>query len=172
MKLSSVVEAQAAGKEPVQDPPEEAVRAAVRDSLADLIAVDQHLLDADCSERSVTHQLAVHLSRRFPDYNVDCEYNRDGFDVKRLQLSEREVHVGDDALDAVTVFPDVVVHIRGTNDANLLVVEVKKASSTVDHAYDIEKLSAFKAQLHYRYAVHIVIGYRRDGRLVNQQEWQ
>ncbi|HJV81342.1 hypothetical protein [Noviherbaspirillum sp.] len=153
-------------------PKDESVRAAVNAALGELIKVDDHLLHVDCSERSITHQLAVHLSKHFPGYHVDCEYNRDGFNVKKLQLAEREVPVADDALDAVTVFPDVIVHIRGTQEKNLLVVEVKKASSMVSHEYDIEKLKAFKEQLGYAYAVHIVVGYSRDGKLVSEQEWQ
>lgn len=154
-------------------PPTKAiVHRAVVAALDELIAADHHLLQVDSSERSFTHQLAVHLSRHFPHYHVDCEYNRDGFEVKKLQLAERAVMVDDDALDAVTVFPDVIVHVRGTQESNLLVIEAKKASSAADHDYDICKLNAFKMQLGYTYAVHVVIGYDRNGKLVNQQNWQ
>jgi hypothetical protein len=146
---------------------EEFVRASVARATLELISTDSQLLDADCSERSITHQLAIHLSKHFDAYHVHCEYNRDGFEVKKLQLVERAVC--DDELDAVTVFPDIIVHVRGTPDENLLVVEVKKASSSVNCAYDIAKLQAFKSQLLYNFAVHIVIGYKRERTLVNQQ---
>lgn len=148
----------------------EYVRNAVDRAVADLISRDAHLLAADCSERSLTHQLARHLSRYFEDFDVDCEYNRDGFDVKKLQLSAREVC--DDELDAVTVFPDIIVHIRGRSNKNLLVIEVKKASSSISATYDIAKLHAFKDQLFYSHAVHLVVGYKRDGTFVSQQLWQ
>lgn len=149
---------------------EEYVRKAVESAILELISADSLLLDANCSERSITHQLATHLSKHFTGYHVDCEYNRDGFEVKKLQLDERTVRV--DLLDAITVFPDIIVHVRGTSDANLLVVEVKKASSSVNNSYDIAKLQAFKTQLLYDFAVHVVIGYKRDGSFVNRQSWQ
>lgn len=117
---------------------------------------DLHLLNVDASERSMTHRLAVHLIEQFPDHDIDCEYNRDGFDVKRLELAERAAK--DDDVEAVTVFPDIVVHRRGHNDDNLLVIEVKKRGSKISADYDLEKLRAFKAGLAYRHAVHLTIG--------------
>jgi len=138
-------------------------------ALDSLCAVDQHLLHVNASERSMSHRLAVHLASRFPDFDVDCEYNRDGFDVKRLALSEQPVR--DDDVNAVTVFPDIVVHKRGHSKSNLLVVEMKKGSSNVSPRYDLEKLEAFRRELGYRYSVHCTIGYGRDGSLVRRVDW-
>lgn len=140
-------------------------------ALSRLRDLDLHLLSVDASERSMTHRLAVHLIEQFPCYDIDCEYNRDGFDVKRLQLSEPPVPVGDDALDAVTVFPDIVVHRRGHNEDNLLVIEVKKRSSTIGPAYDLKKLRAFKSELKYRHAVHLTIGLDGDGQPLVAKHW-
>lgn len=133
-----------------------------------LIECDSYLLDANSSERSVTHRLAVYLMEVFPDYDVDCEYNRDGFDVKRLELPQR--NCVDDALDAVTVFPDIVVHRRGSNKHNLFVIEVKKSSSTISSDYDVQKLHAFRSQLAYAFAAHVTIGIA-NGRLVRKTLW-
>ncbi|WP_175725215.1 hypothetical protein [Burkholderia ambifaria] len=134
-----------------------------------LCQLDEYLLRVDASERSISHRLAMHLTSRFPNFDVDCEYNRDGFDVKRLALSGREVR--DDDIDAVTVFPDIVVHKRGHNKSNLLVVEMKKGSSNVSPQYDLEKLEAFRRELGYRHSVHCTIGYGRDGSLVRRVVW-
>lgn len=138
-------------------------------ALDSLCAVDRHLLHVDASERSISHRLAVHLASEFPDFDVDCEYNRVGFDVKRLTLSERKAR--DDDLEAVTVFPDIVVHKRGSNESNLLVVEMKKGSSNVSPRYDLEKLDAFRRELGYRYSVHCTIGYGRDGSFIRRVDW-
>ena len=78
----------------------------------------------------------------------------------------------DDDLDAVTIFPDIIVHKRGTNDQNLLVVEVKKASSAISSKYDFEKLRAFKAELRYAFAAHVTIGYTRDGKFTRKVAWE
>ncbi|UEP40329.1 hypothetical protein [Burkholderia sp. B21-005] len=134
-----------------------------------LCAVDHYLLRVDANERSISHRLAVHLASQFPDFDVDCEYNRDGFDVKRLALSQREVR--DDDVEAVTVFPDIVVHKRGSNESNLLVVEIKKISSNVGSSYDLKKLEAFRRQLGYRHSAHCTIGYNRCGKLIRRILW-
>lgn len=145
------------------------VQALLNVAIDTLVRVDHHLLDVNASERSVTHQLAAHLASLFPDYSVDCEYNRDGFDIKKLAL---EPHVAEgDALDAVTVFPDIVLHVRGTNSHNLLVVEVKKAASKGSTEYDLKKLAAFKSDLDYVYAAHLVIGYALNGQFVRSVKW-
>ena len=67
------------------------VHAALNEAIEQLFIIDRYLLDADASERSLSHRLAVHMIDRFPNYEIDCEYNRDGFDVKKLTLSARNV---------------------------------------------------------------------------------
>lgn len=49
-----------------------------------LLAQDAHLLIVDANERSLTHRLAMYLQAEFPDYHVDCEYNRNGMNAKKL----------------------------------------------------------------------------------------
>ncbi|BCM24872.1 hypothetical protein [Methyloradius palustris] len=139
-------------------------------ALDKLFELDAYLLDIDSSERSMSHRLAIHLMSELPDYDVDCEYNRDGFDVKRLQLPERMAIVDDD-IEAVTVFPDIIIHQRGTKDRNLLVIEMKKGSSTIDSSYDIRKLKAFLSELNYMYALHLRIGKCRNNEMARELVW-
>lgn len=47
---------------------------------------DKSLLDCNAAERSMTHGLAVYLKDLFPNYNVDCEYNREGKDGNQKNL--------------------------------------------------------------------------------------
>lgn len=149
---------------------QDTVTAAVNAALDALLAHDAHLIDADTSERSLSHQLAVHLAAHIPGYHIDCEYNRDGFDVKRLALAERKAT--DEALEAVTVFPDIIVHERGHRGRNLLVVEVKKASSAISDDYDLLKLDAFKSELGYQFALHLRFGLNASGTLVRKLQWR
>ena len=37
---------------------------------------DSYLLKVGANERSITHRLAIYLEDEFPDYNVDCDYNK------------------------------------------------------------------------------------------------
>ncbi|MGA2162566.1 MAG: hypothetical protein ABSG28_10305 [Methanoregula sp.] len=70
------------------------------------------LLDLTADERAATHRIAIYLEKQFPDWDVDCEYNRKGRIRKGLP-------------DIGSVRPDIVIHHRDT-DENLLVFEVKK----------------------------------------------
>jgi hypothetical protein len=75
--------------------------------------------------------------------------------------AKRLGHLGlnpDEADDqAQTVFPDVIVHRRGT-DANLLVIEFKKSTSPIDREADIRKLREYRAQLGYQHALFVELG--------------
>jgi hypothetical protein len=116
------------------------------------LARDGHLLQVDANERSMTHKLAEYLQAEFPDWNVDCEYNRDGDLIKKMVgLLDRETTTDD--TDAKSVFPDIIVHLRGTK-RNLVVIEAKK-SSYKDKDADEAKLRAYKDELGYKFAFKI-----------------
>ncbi|MFD0912706.1 hypothetical protein [Methylophilus luteus] len=156
--------------EHISPPPLSDVKNALEMAISRLLQKDHHLLAANASERSLTHWLAIHLMPFFKNYEVDCEYNRDGFDVKKLMLNERPVV--DTQLEAVTVFPDIIVHRRGSNNYNLLVVEVKKSKSAEGSGYDLMKLKAFKEELNYTYAAHVILGEQSPGKLIYEINWQ
>jgi hypothetical protein len=127
----------------------QAILAAV-DSLLDR---DAYLLKADANERSISHRLGMYLEREFPDFNVDCEYNRDGIEPKKLPRFVLQPDSQD--TDAKTVFPDIIVHRRATNDDNLLVVEIKKTSNGDEREHDRRKLRGYKSILGYQYALFL-----------------
>jgi hypothetical protein len=60
--------------------------------LADLISRDAHLIVANCRERSLTHQWAGDRSSYFEKYDVDCEYKRNGFEVKSRRAPYTTCH--------------------------------------------------------------------------------
>jgi hypothetical protein len=119
------------------------------------------LLAIDANERSLSHHLAIYLFPRFPQWDVDCEYNRDGIDDhKVLDLPARTQPTATD-VDARTVFPDIIVHRRGQPGAanNLLVVEVKKSSNknAAEFVYDRVKLRQFQREFGYQNAYLVVL---------------
>ena len=111
---------------------------------------DKPLLDVDANERSITHQLAVHLGSYFPDYDIDCEYNRVGIEPKKLDGLKRSV--SSDDTNATTVYPDIIVHKRRESD-NLVVIEAKKQN--ISSELDRQKLKLYKSELGYKYAYMI-----------------
>lgn len=115
-----------------------------------VIKNDAYLLVAAANERSITHRLAIYLEAEFPEYNVDCEYNKNGSYPKRL-INFRKT-INSDNTDGVTVYPDIIVHHRGTND-NFIVIEAKKSSNT--DLEDREKLQVYKTELSYTHAFFV-----------------
>lgn len=111
-----------------------------------LLKNDSHLLIVDANERSITHKLAEYLQLEFPQYNVDCEYNRKGLGIKKLDSFKKNIKSDD--TDATSVYPDIIIHHRGTEN-NLVVIEAKKLSNLGN---DDEKLLAYKKDLKYKYA--------------------
>ena len=116
-----------------------------------LLTNDAYLLTHNLNERSITHKFAEHLKREFEEWDVDCEYNRDHDYTKRLHLPPRN-DISSADLDAKTVFPDIIVHRRGTNE-NIAVIEVKKSTNPEGDEWDMLKLEAFRTQLGYRVAL-------------------
>src|SRR5882762_9967160 len=124
---------------------EEAQRGMTREEASTLVnyAIDQlvaHepiLLELNVTERALSHHLACYMAARVPaPLSVDCEYNRHFDDPKRLNLPHRNSL--DREIRATTVFPDIIVHERNSDNRNLLVLEIKKPGE--DIAYDEIKL--------------------------------
>lgn len=121
--------------------PEE-IRDKLTVALTKLYERDRVLLDIDANERSLTHKLAEYLQVQFEGWHVDCEYNKEVDQVKRLpwKISKHE--------DGSRVYPDIIVHERKTSN-NLLVIEVKK--SGISGFDDLEKLREFATNSKFGY---------------------
>jgi hypothetical protein len=149
----------------------ESIRTALEGALDQLRIDHEQLFHSDANERSLTHWLAAILAPRFPGWDVDCEYNRDGFAPKRIRI---RTEVPSDDLNAETVFPDIIVHRRGTAD-NLLVVEAKKSNNREGDTRDRQKLEAFMSGkpdgLGYKFGALVVFGVENGGPGTNVELW-
>ena len=69
---------------------------------------------------------------------------------------------GDDIqifLEQVTTYPDIIVHERGNNNHNILVVEIKKSNNKSDWEIDKRKLEGFTKKEEgygYKLGLHLV----------------
>ena len=122
-----------------------------------LIEKDGHLLKVDANERSITHRLAIHLESEFPGYDVDCEYNRDGFGSKKLKGFKKKIDSDDE--NGTTVYPDIIIHHRGKK-CNFIVIEAKKISNRDDS--DKEKLVIYKKDSLYEHAYFVIFLVGKD----------
>ncbi len=145
---------------------QETFRERVEEVVASFLAVEAELLINNASEQAMTHRLAVLLENEFPEWNVDCEYNRDQEAVKRLKYAISSEY----SVDEKDVVPDIIVHKRMT-DNNLLVIEVKKSTNTEPDEKDLSKLRAFREQLGYQNAVFIRFMAGTDTPCIQDIQW-
>ena len=144
-------------------PPVDDVHKKVDQAIAQLVDKDKYLLQIDANERALSHRLGLYLQLLFKDWDVDCEYNRDLDNPKRLKSYNSLLILSKDQpvrtiseTDPITVFPDIIIHKRGTHD-NLLIIEVKKTTSKVSSDFDYFKLKEFKYQYGYKHALFLKI---------------
>lgn len=114
-----------------------------------LLDADAHLFEVCVGERAISHRLGTHLEANFPGWHVDCEYDRDGVDPKRIASGS-----GNDADEGSRVLPDIIVH-RRRHGPNLLVLVLKKSSNREPDDRDLEKLRAHTEELGYMHGVFI-----------------
>lgn len=115
-------------------------------SLEETYIKDAHLYENNLCERSLTFHLGLIMySKRgdfgLGDYDVDSEYNKNGELQKVINSKVR--------------YPDLIIHKRGKNpNNNLLVIEIKKGSryfKREDFDNDVAKLKFLTENEDYQY---------------------
>ena len=133
-------------------------------AMAMAMARDIQLMQEGRSERAVAHRLAVYLEDRFPRWHVDCEYNRQGTANSYGAREKKSVSPGRGLPgppgnpSSVDIDPDIIVHQRGPDGPNLLVIEVKPVG--VDLKKDLAKLRKCLTEPHLRYRFAVSVTYR------------
>ena len=126
---------------------------------------DSYLLTSKANERSITHRLTIYVEHEFPEFNVDCEFNRKGLETKKLESFKKEV--SSDDTKGVSVYPDIIVHHRGTAN-NFVVIEAKTSAEDEECqkpnpcTCDRCKLRAYKVDLGYAHAFYVIFPVDRE----------
>ena len=139
-------------------------------SLDELYANDYHLIvnrpltdlgkdeEHHVGERAIVFRFAHYLQNliekdgTFNEFNLDCEYNRNGVSTKKLPSFPNGT------------FPDVILHKRGNNDNNILIIEVKTYWNK-DQFNDCRKIMEFtqlSGQFGFLYGEAILLEKSRD----------
>lgn len=133
------------------------LKKALSDGIDILYKHDQHLIVQNLAERSIAHMLAVHLMTVLSEhkFHIDCEYNGDiegpglrkTIWVLKEKLSEiKKIKKTEEEWRELSVFPDIIIHRRGSNLNNNLIIEIKKNyGQKVDDEFDRMKLSCYTA---------------------------
>ncbi|KKN46909.1 hypothetical protein LCGC14_0668140 [marine sediment metagenome] len=142
---------------------------------------DQDLLDIEVNERTITHKLAEYIQDQFPNYDVDCEYNRYEKDTKRIRsIKNRSLDITKlkkyqiekliwEDKKALTIYPDIIIHKRKSPNNNLLIIEVKKSSNNKGEDFDIKKIEELmEPPYKYKFGLFLRIGIQNEN---NKCKW-
>lgn len=137
----------------------------VSQALDELYFKDDYLIkngsksNSHLSERSIMFRLGIYIDRIMGEkFNVDTEYNRNGADLKRYC----NIDINKDK--EVCCVPDIIIHKRGNNDNNILIIEIKPWWNQ-DNKTDIIKLKYFTDNTHqykYKFGLSLHIGKTKE----------
>ena len=134
------------------------VRCKIETALQLLYKHDHFLITNNTSERAITHKLAEYIQGLFPEWHVDCEYNRRGEDRPKDIQGKR------------TSYPDIIIHRRNKKD-NLLIIEAKSVHSrNRSDIVDKGKIAAYISDTRYEYSFGLWI-YFHDDLAETQLDW-
>jgi len=123
-----------------------------------LLKNDAWLLENNVHERTITHKLGEYLQTQFPEWYVDCEYNRDGTESKKLET----IRECDEARKTELVVPDIIIHQRVKESEkinNYVIIEVKTDDKKPD--CDIKKLELFTSDPKFNYKFGLFIKFKQ-----------
>lgn len=132
---------------------------AVDAALDELYLRDSYLFTREVHERTVVFRFGIYLQRIMDSsdilkqYDLDFEYNRNGGEPKRIPGRSRN-----------GVFPDLIIHKRGSNSHNLLVMEFKTYwnPNTSDDCRKLEKFTDPSGKYKYQCGKSIILGEERN----------
>lgn len=130
----------------------ERLKALIQESLKEFFEHERDLIDVDANERSISYKIAEYITPKFSDWDVDCEYNRDGTETKLLEIPVENVPTND--TKGKTVYPDIIIHQR-KDKTNLLIIEIKKSGLLYTH--DVDKINAFLKSPEYSYTFGLML---------------
>jgi len=125
----------------------ESVQACVRR----LYSRDYSLIERGVHEMALTFRLGMYLQKAFPQYDVDCEYNRNVREPKRTPYNAQ----------GHSTRPDILIHRREQNfPTNLVLLEAKRVGDHIS-PYDLRKVRYFvhgdRVGNPYRYQLGVVL---------------
>jgi len=153
----------------IRDARDKTVAESIVEAISKLFERDRVLFEIDANERSITHRLGIYLQEKFSDWDVDCEYNKEGNNAKHL--CDKIGAAAPDDTDAKTVYPDIIIHKRNNDENNKVIIEVKKAKNSQPNEIDLNKLSILSKRLKYENALFLRLKTGKGGIGVTEFCW-
>jgi len=127
-----------------------------------------YLINNNVHERSIVFWFGLYFHKllqntKYAAHNLDFDYNRNFSGPKRTEKFTKGT------------YPDIILHERGSNDHNLLIIEFKTHWNS-DNSEDLKKLKDFTSpdcEYKYKYGLSIIWGEEkpiitqlRDGEII------
>lgn len=136
----------------------------VNKTLDILYVNENYLFENNSSERNMVFHFAryftVLLNNTYlKDYNVDCEYNKNKLGYKEIMYNfDNKQH---------KIYPDLILHERGSNKNNILAIEFKKFNnynklSKEKDYYKLKALTNNHGEFKYKLGLFIILGKKRE----------
>jgi len=116
-------------------------------TLSELYLKDKSIIKRDTHEESINHRFGIYFERLVNEnsdmnYDIDMEYNRNYKNPKEVKINGKKSNIR----------PDIIAHIRETNDNNLIAIQFKKKYNSDTHKADMDKIgSLFLQPYNYKY---------------------
>lgn len=150
----------------------------LENAVDDFMNRDSALLDSNAHEQTISHRIAVYLEKRLEEsgychFNIDCEYNRNISDVKKLNIFLRSFECCTDNITCKSIKkaienrgslaehqrkhfrPDIIMHTRGNNDYNEIVIEIKKNKQCPFDKMKLEAVTGSNGDYRYKLGAFI-----------------
>lgn len=121
-----------------------------KEAICEFYKKDYELIKNNCNERSMMFRIGIYLyeymkvHNSLNEYDLDCEYNRKGTNIKTL--------------DEQNIIPDILIHKRGDDNMNLLVIEIKKSGKSIENDKEkLKKLTDTNGDYKYSLGLEIVL---------------
>ncbi|MGY0500672.1 hypothetical protein ACWZHB_19470 [Nocardia sp. FBN12] len=130
-------------------PTHDDVHAYLRSAVLALYRDERELIESTVHEQTLAFRIGLRLANSVerPDnrLRVDTEYNRQGTRSKTIRNS-----------GPIGERPDLVIHVRGNDESNLLAVEIKKSAKNIKD--DLQKLRQLHSdQFNYHDTVLLIL---------------
>ncbi len=136
-------------------------------SVLDRVYADHsYLIQNRVSERSIVFWFGIYFyeliqGTKYSEYDMDVEYNRNFQEVKRTENYPRGT------------FPDLILHKRGSNDSNIIIIEFKPwwNPGTGDDLKKLQDFTNHDGEYKYGLGLSILIDHETpNGKIVENGE--
>lgn len=133
-------------------PPKETIEKNINDACVELYAQQKDLIDERANELNIVGHLAPRLRLKFPEWDIDTDYNREGPLGNRITKTD---------VEGSALKPDIIFHQRGEDGVNLVAIQVKGYWNKDSREKDEDSLRRLREKHEYVFLYRLELG--RDG---------